>query len=291
MINLTYRFQHPINNNTMEIAKAILFLLLSSFAGLLNAQTESSRLPMNDITTRQLQQSERALPYAPIREADILWEQRVWRVIDTREKMNLHFRYPKQPFVTLLIEAVESGRLQAFSTENDEFSLPLSPQQVQRMVYSTDTIAVYDPETGNETYQVVNNSLNPEDVKRYRIKEHWYFDSKTSTMQVRILGIAPLLEEYDDNGNFRYERPLFWVYYPHARELLNKLPAPLDGRLNHPMSWADVLDMRQFSSYIIKASNIHDARLEATYSGVDLLQQSRQLKQELFNFEHDLWSY
>ncbi len=83
------------------------------------AQTESTRLPLNDITHRTLTHEERPLPYPPIREADILWEKRVWRVIDTREKINLPFRYPKQPFVTLLTEAVESGRLQAFSTAND----------------------------------------------------------------------------------------------------------------------------------------------------------------------------
>jgi hypothetical protein len=57
------------------------------------------------------------------------------------------------------------------------------------------------------------------------------------------------------------------------------------------MSWADVFDMRKFSSYIMKASNIQDERLEGTYTGVDLLQQSQRLEQEIFNFEHDLWSY
>ena len=59
-----------------------------------------------------------------------------------------------------------------------------------------------------------------EDIKRYRLKEVWFFDSRTSTLGVRILGIAPLKEEYDDNGNFKYERPLFWAYYPQCRELL-----------------------------------------------------------------------
>ena len=35
--------------------------------------------------------------------------------------------------------------------------------------------------------------LNPEDVKRFRLKEVWFFDEETSTLQVRILGIAPLI--------------------------------------------------------------------------------------------------
>ncbi|WP_421946322.1 gliding motility protein GldN [Phaeodactylibacter xiamenensis] len=171
--------------------KYYLIPVLSLLLAPLFAQTESTRLPLNDITHRTLTHEERPLPYPPIREADILWEKRVWRVIDTREKINLPFRYPKQPFVTLLTEAVESGRLQAFSTANDEFSLPLSQQEVTGMLYRIDTVPVYDFDTDTEIYQVVKDELNPEDVKRFRIKEHWFFDTRTSTLQVRILGIAP----------------------------------------------------------------------------------------------------
>lgn len=281
-----YCFAHNVRKMKYYLIPALSLLLTPLFA-----QTESTRLPLNDITQRTLLHEERPLPYPPIREADILWEKRVWRVIDTREKINLPFRYPKQPFVTLLTEAVESGRLQAFSTANDEFSLPLSQQEVTGMLYRIDTVPIYDFDTDTEIYQVVKDELNPEDVKRFRIKEHWFFDTRTSTLQVRILGIAPLIEEYDDNGNFRYERPLFWIYYPDARELLAHAEAPTDGLAHSPMSWADIFDMRKFSSYIMKASNIHDERLEGTYTGVDLLQQSHRLEQEIFNFEHDLWSY
>ncbi len=271
--------------------KCYLTLVLSLLLTPLFAQTESTRLPLNDITQRKLTHQEKPLSYPAVREADLLWEKRVWRVIDTREKINLPFRYPKQPLITILTEAVESGRLQAYSTENDEFSLPLSQDDLSRMLYRVDTVPIFDIETGEEVYQIVKDELNPEDVKRYRLKEHWYFDTRSSTLQVRILGIAPLIEEYDDNGNFKYERPLFWVYFPKARELLAHIPLPVDGLAYSPMSWADLFDMRKFSSYITKASNIQDARLEATYSGVELLQQSRRLEQELFNFEHDLWSY
>ena len=35
------------------------------------------------------------IPYDDIREADVFWSKRVWRIIDTREKMNLIFAYPQ----------------------------------------------------------------------------------------------------------------------------------------------------------------------------------------------------
>jgi gliding motility associated protien GldN len=110
-------------------------------------------------------------------------------------------------------------------------------------------------------------------------------------MQVRILGIAPLIDVKDDNGNFRYEKPMFWVYYPEARESLARERVFNFGNDTSPMTWEDLFEMRFFSSYIYKESNVFDRRLQEYLSGVDLLLEADKIKQEIFNFEHDLWSY
>ena len=65
---------------------------------------------------------------------------------------------------------------------------------------SIDTVTTFDPVTYEEKIQVVRNELNPEDIKRYRLKEVWFFDEESSTMNVRILGIAPLIDVKDENG-------------------------------------------------------------------------------------------
>lgn len=53
---------------------------------------------LDDIVARNLVKDQRILDYQPIREADIVWDKRIWRVIDVREKMNLPFVYPVRPF-------------------------------------------------------------------------------------------------------------------------------------------------------------------------------------------------
>ena len=58
-----------------------------------------------------------------------------------------------------------------------------------------------------------------------------------------------------------------------------------------PISWEDILEMRYFSSYIYKESNVQDRRLEDYLTGVDKLVEAKRIKNEIFNFEHDLWSY
>lgn len=257
--------------------------------------TESTDLnadrPLDDITEKTNVMEKRILPYDHIREADIFWEKRIWRVIDVREKMNLPFAYPERPLFTILMDAAMDNEIKVYSTEDDKFSARLEPGEVATMGATVDTVITFDPETYEEQIQIVRNELNPEDVKRFRLKEIWFFDEETSTMQVRILGIAPLIDVKDDNGNFKYEKPMFWVYYPDARSVLARELVFNPGNDSSPNSWEDLFEMRYFSSYIYKESNVYDRKLQDYLSGVDILLEADKVKQEIFNFEHDLWSY
>ncbi len=247
--------------------------------------------PLDDIVEKRIIYERPVLEYQPIREADVFWEKRIWRVIDVREKMNLPFSYPEEPFFTILMDAATNGEISVYSTEDDKFTHRLQGEEVASMGGSVDTVITFDPETYEEQVQVVRNDLNPEDVKRFRLKEVWFFDEQTSTMMVRILGIAPLIDINDDQGNFRYEKPMFWVYYPEIREVLARHRVFNVGNDASPTSWEDLLEMRFFSSYIYKESNVQDRRLQDYLTGVDLLLEADKIKNEIFNFEHDLWTY
>lgn len=260
-----------------------------------NILTESSNpnadTPLDDIVEKRMTLDHRVLPYSHVRESDIFWEKRIWRVIDVREKMNKPFSYPERPFFSIIMDAAINGEITVYSTEDDKFTAPLTPQEVASKGASIDTIITFDPETYEEQIQIVTNDLNPDDVKRYRIKEIWFFDKESSTLQVRILGIAPIIDVTDDNGNWLYEQPVFWVYYPDAREMLAKERVFNYGNDAAPMTWEDLMEMRFFASYIYKESNVHDRRLQDYLSGVDLLLESEKIRQTIFNFESDLWSF
>ncbi|MBK7342893.1 MAG: gliding motility protein GldN [Saprospiraceae bacterium] len=258
-------------------------------------RTESSdpaaKTPLDGVVEKTLTTEKRVLPYAPVREADYYWEKRIWRVIDTREKMNHPFINPDMRFFTILLDAAINGEITVYSTEDDRFTRPLHPEEVAGIGSKVDTVITFDPETYEEIVQIVNNELNPDDVKRFRLKEVWYFDKEKSEVRSRILGIAPLMNSYDDNGNFRFELPLFWVYYPDARYTLAQHVAFRTGNDTSPLTWEDIMEMRFFSSYVIKDRNVLDRRLEDIYSGLDVLMEGEKIKQEIFNYEHDLWSF
>jgi gliding motility associated protien GldN len=257
-----------------------------------SAEQAPGEAPVDDVVKKDIMMQRRVLNYQPIRESDIFWEKRVWRIIDIREKMNLPFAYPEEPFFKLLSDAATKGELPVYSTEDDKFTKKLSTEDVLGMLSKTDTVVTFDPETYEEKVQIVRNDINWEDVKRFRIKEIWFFDKETSTMNVRIMGIAPLIDVKDENGNFRFERPMFWVYYPHARDMFARHRVfTLGGNTNATISWEDLFEMRHFASYIYKESNVYDRKLEEYLTGVDLLMESEKIKNEIFNFEHDLWQY
>lgn len=247
--------------------------------------------PLDDIVERRILQERKALAYPALREADIFWEKRVWRVIEVGEKMNKTFVYPENPFFSILADGAMNGEVQLYSAENESFEIPLTKEDLDGILYDTDTFEIFNPVTLLPELQVATNNLNYEDVKRFRIKEAWFFDEQRGALSVRIIGIAPMIEVRDEHDNLRYERPLFWVHYPQIREYLSHQKVFNTGNDSAAMSWEDLLEMRYFSSVIYKVSNIHDRKLSAYTQGIDLLQEADKRRQEIFNFEHDLWSY
>ncbi len=270
----------------------LLFGASQLFAQAKPAPASEASEPLDDFTSRTNLADHRVLPYQPVREADIFWEKRIWRVVDVREKLNQPFADAREPFFKILKDAIEAGRLTAYSTETDRFTAPLDAPHVRDLLNSTDTVSVFDIETGEEMPTVVSNEIDADDVKRFRIKEAWFFDKNIGQLKVRILGIAPMISIFDKTtGDFRYEKPLFWVHYPSAREELARHQVFNAGNDASPMSWEDVLEMRQFSASIYKESNVADRKIEEYASGRDALLEGERIAAEIFNFESDLWSW
>ncbi|MCB0540849.1 MAG: gliding motility protein GldN, partial [Bacteroidetes bacterium] len=173
----------------------------------------------------------------------------------------------------------------------DQFLDTLAVEKVGMIGNSVDTISRINPITLQQEEIVQVNEFDPQKVIKYKIKEDWFFDEETSTFQVRILGIAPVIESYSSDGNYLGDETMYWVYYPQLRPIISKYEAYNTGNDAIRLSWEDIFEARLFDSYITKESNVYDRVIQEYATGLDALFESDRIKDELFNFEHDLWSY
>ena len=57
------------------------------------------------------------------------------------------------------------------------------------------------------------------------------------------------------------------------------------------MTYDDVFMKRMFSSYIYKEENVYDRAINEYSTGVDALLESEKAKNNLYEFESNLWEY
>ena len=234
------------------------------------------------------------IPYDDIREADVFWQKRIWRIIDTREKMNLIFAYPQLPLAEIIHTAAMNGDLTAYDNsviDSDQFLEVLPVDKVGGIGNSVDTTWQINAITLEDEQVIIENELSWDKIVKYKIKEDWFFDEETSTFQVRIIGLAPVLETYDEDGNFIGDETMYWIYYPDLRPILAKYEAYNPGNNAIRLSWEDIFEARLFASYITKKDNVYNRVIQEYATGLDALFESDKIKNDLFKFEHDLWSY
>jgi gliding motility associated protien GldN len=236
-------------------------------------------------------------PFSPLRRADVMWQKRIWRVIDFREKMNQAFYYPIEPqsswksFIQIILDALKEGVITAYDiSATDEFLVPLTYNEVISRQSDSIHRVLQRPYPPYDQYDtIIYSEFDPTRVMQLRIKEDWYFDKHRSQMMVRIIGLCPVMIK--DRDGEEIPEPLFWIYFPEVRPVLAK--SQMFSRFNDAerRTYDDVFWKRLFSSYIYKESNVYDRRISEYVTGIDALFEADRIKNEMFNFEQSLWEY
>jgi gliding motility associated protien GldN len=264
----------------------------------------------NDNAVQRTMMKDRTpLAYEDIREDDVMYSQRVWREIDVHEKMNVPFVYKaesdngNQRFIMILLNAIKKGDVTAFSSAggDDRFTTPLPFSKIAELLVGKPRVQQIpdwknDPDGSKGLMKdtTISEEFNPDLIERYWIKEDVVFDKESSRMYTRILGIAPLKTILNDDGSFRAVTPIFWVYYPDLRPMLAKYDVYNGRNFGAKMSWEELFESRMFSSRIIKSTinNPNDSYIASYIKDPILgLLEGENIKEKIFNYEQDLWSY
>ncbi len=245
------------------------------------------------------------LVYENLRADDALYRHKIWREIDTREKINLPFKYAadenngNQRFISILFKAIQDSAVTVFSAVDDRFTTPMTKSDVVKIMAGEPIqVPVYDS-LGNVThYKTESRDIVLDSFYKFRIKEEVIFDKESSRLFWRILGIAPVFNEYTAQTNqFVGTTELFWVYYPDMRPIFSKYDVYNGKNYGARMSWEDLFESRMFYGRIIKSTidNPYDKFIEQypglKDKGILQLLEGENIKEKIFNYEQDLWSY
>jgi gliding motility associated protien GldN len=280
------------------------FSFLLIFGALkLNAQEGTGvsvmALPYEEIHTKM----NKPMPYQYVREADVMWSKIIWRRIELSEKMNHILALPQQPsrgsmsLIDVILDGIHTKGLTAYRARaqdaGNEFDVILTEDDVHKEMGATTTQQVVETTEGYDTV-TVQVPYNSAEISAYLVKELWFFDKQRSVLDVRIIGLCPIRKYYRED-DVEQTRPLykkvFWINYAEARPLLAKSPiySPYTDLKN--ISYDDIFQKRFFSSYIFMESNPYRRAILQYETGLEVLLEAKRIKNEIFNFEQDLWSY
>ena len=261
---------------------------------------------LTEVYTREHIRNKQPVPYAYVREADVVWAKDIFRIIDLRQKQNLELYYPMKPIgdrmslVGLLLYGIDNEGIRAFSTTDprNEFVVQQTKADIDEAFGAgVDTFKVPDVNTGLLTNVIIENERKVDEVKQIMLKEKWFFDKNHSVMKVQIVGICPIrvYAQKDDQGmptDIILRQQTFWVYFPEVRPILANHEIFNRNNDAQRISFDDYFWQRRFDSYIVAESNVYDNRWITSYAmGMDAQLEAEKVKQWLFEMEHDLWEY
>lgn len=297
--------------------KSIFFVLIASLlafnlgfgqANLLNARVPQE-VGINDELANAVMT--KPIAYGYVDDRDVLWQKTIWEIIDLDERINFPYYYPtinngnlsnnRKSLFRVLMDGISNGEItEIYAT--DYFNEKLTEEDLAEVLelrrLSPEGISKQNAgETVTEDdYDIYK--IESDKVVQYRIKGTWYFNKRLGEMKYRLLGIAPVAPDVStlSQGPEAMANalvPLFWIWFPDARETLNKHMVFNTRNSSQPVSYDMMLNARRFNAVIYKEENVYEDREVKEYIYEDALRQlleSERIKSTIRDFEQDMWN-
>jgi len=244
------------------------------------------------------------MPYEYVNDRDVIFQKKIWEVLPLDQRQNLVYYFPleetidRKPLWNVLKDAVMNKKITEVY-DDDTFKRKLNIKELESKFSLTDTTDIgkeqYMLEGKIDNQYIYTTTIGPQDVKEYRIMGMWYLDRNAGELKYRLLGLAPVVTDINTKGeDFEEAVPLFWIFFPDAREILYNTYAFNEKNSALQTNYDFLFNARKFSGTIYKTDNIYGDRNISEYvrenSMMQLLEAER-IKESIRDLEDDLWNY
>tara|TARA_R110000765_G_scaffold423944_2_gene533649 strand:+ start:110 stop:997 length:888 start_codon:yes stop_codon:yes gene_type:complete len=250
--------------------------------------------------------NDKPLEYGYVDSRDVLWGKNVWEVVDLDERVNFPLYYPtdsnnigsdRRSLYDVLVTNVKKGKIDIYSDSYFNDKIQLGDISAAMSKVDTTDLGYEQYNAGEQIDQQFINrrDITAADIEQYWIRGYWYFDKRQGELKYRLIGLAPVAPDVnfiDDDEPVLV--PLFWVWFPGAREVLHEAQVFNPQNSAQPLSFDHLLNSRRFNGVIYRVDNIQGDREVKEYVADNALMQlleSERIKEQIRNFESDMWNY
>ncbi|WGK65332.1 type IX secretion system ring subunit PorN/GldN [Croceiramulus getboli] len=295
--------------NLKRIFLGCSMLLMGALAfGQVNILNATTPEEMFDKTEEQVaNDNDEPLPYGYVDSRDVLWSKNVWEVVDLDERVNFPLYYPldtinigqdRRSLYDVLVKGIRQGKIDAIYSDS-YFTQKVTLDDLGAAMSKIDTtdlgIEQYNAGIPIDPQFITRRDITAADIEQYWIRGMWYFDKRQGELKYRMIAIAPVAPDVNfiDDENVQMI-PLFWVWFPGAREVLHEAKAFNNANSSKPISYDHLLNSRRFNGMIYRVDNVQGDRQVKEYIAENSMMQlleAQRLKEEIRNLESDMWNY
>ncbi|CDF78150.1 gliding motility-associated protein GldN [Formosa agariphila KMM 3901] len=296
-----------MNYKSFLLTLSFILVASASFAqaNILNAKSPDEIGERTD--AQKALDNDKPLEYGYVDDRDLLFSKMVWEKVVLDERVNFPLYYPvdtnnigsnRRSLYDVLLRSIKKGEIKNIY-DDSYFTTKRTLGDIQDALALVDTTDIgfeqYNAEGTVDAQYIRKREISAYDITEYWIKGLWYFDKRQSELKYRLLGIAPVAPDVNFIDSDTPELiPLFWVFYPDARQVLHEAKAFNGSNSAVPFSFDHILNSRRFNGYIFKEENVFGDRKVEEYIADNALMQlleSDRIKENIRNFELDMWSY
>lgn len=225
------------------------------------------------------------------------WLRTIYRRLDLEREANAVLYYPTRTterssnLFAHIFRLINSDQLTAY--EYIDGTEIFEPEYAIKFGELLERFRIHHTVSGrgqsNSRYQVALSDIPSAEVRAYYLKERWFFDQSTSTYDVRIEAICPILYDMGDYGELAM--PMMWIPYEQLRPYLVSQPAMLSSLNNvEQATLDDYFRLRLYDGEIVKTANLRGLSLVQSVSSPDSLAvEQRRIERELKTFGERLY--